>query len=86
MIYVFPLTARYENTVRATFRNALLLTVGRFPYTLLMVAVAVIAVIASLWNSVDTDVRHSALVPDRRFAAGVDQFLHFVESVQRVWR
>ncbi|HIV42218.1 MAG TPA: DUF624 domain-containing protein [Candidatus Mediterraneibacter guildfordensis] len=52
MIYVFPLTARYENMVRATFRNALLLTVGRFPYTLLMVAVAVIAVIASLWNSV----------------------------------
>ena len=52
MIYVFPLTARYENTIHATFRNAVLLTVGRFPYTLLMVAVAVIAVIASLWNSV----------------------------------
>lgn len=52
VIYVFPLTARYENTIRATFRNAMLLTIGRFPYTLLMVAVLVIAVLASLWNSV----------------------------------
>ncbi len=51
-IYVFPLTARYENTIRATFRNAMLLTVGRFPYTLLMVAVTVIAVFASLWNGI----------------------------------
>ena len=51
MIYVFPLTARYENTTRATLRNALILTVGRLPYTILMVAVAVAAVIASLWNT-----------------------------------
>lgn len=51
VIYVFPLTARYENTTRATLRNALILTVGRLPYTILMVAVAVAAVIASLWNT-----------------------------------
>lgn len=52
MIYVFPLTARYENTIGATFRNAMLLTIGRFPYTLLMVAVMAVAVVASVWNSV----------------------------------
>ena len=51
MIYAFPLTARYENTTRATLRNALILTVGRLPYTVLMVVVTVGAVIVSLWNT-----------------------------------
>lgn len=51
-IYAFALTARYENSIRATFRNALILTVAKLPYTLLMAAVTVGAVIASLWNSV----------------------------------
>ncbi len=52
MIYVFPLTARYENSIRATFRNALILTVAKLPYTVLMAVVTAAAVIASLWNSV----------------------------------
>lgn len=51
MIYVFPLTARYENNIRNTFKNALILTVARLPYTLLMIAVIVVAVVASLWNT-----------------------------------
>ena len=51
MIYVFPLTARYENAIRATFRNAVILTVGKLPYTILMIAVTVGAVIVSLWNT-----------------------------------
>lgn len=50
--YAFPLTARYENSIRATFRNALLLTIGKLPYTILMAAVVAAAVIASLWNMV----------------------------------
>lgn len=50
-IYIFPLTARYENTIRNTVRNALVLTVGKLPYTLLMVVVTVGSVIISLWNS-----------------------------------
>ena len=50
--YIFPLTARYENSIRATSRNALILAVGRLPYTILMDVVVVGAVIASLWNSV----------------------------------
>lgn len=51
IIYIFPLTARYENTISATFKNALILTIAKLPYTLLMVAVAVVAVLASLWNT-----------------------------------
>lgn len=51
MIYVFPLTARYENNIRNTFRNALILTVAKLPYTLLMILILVAAVIASLWNT-----------------------------------
>lgn len=50
-IYIFPLTARYENSIRATFRNALILTVGKLPYTLLMAAVLAAAVLGSLWNT-----------------------------------
>lgn len=50
-IYIFPLIARYENSIRATFQNALILTVGRLPYTILMAAITVAAVIASLWNT-----------------------------------
>lgn len=34
--YIFPLEARYENTVGRTLRNAVWLSVGRFPVTLLL--------------------------------------------------
>ena len=50
-ISVFPLTARYENKISATLKNALILTIAKLPYTLLMVAVVVVAVLASLWNT-----------------------------------
>lgn len=52
MIYVFPLTARYENGMKATFKNALILTVAKLPYTFVMVAVVVAAVLASFWSTV----------------------------------
>ena len=51
MIYIFPLTARYENGIKATFKNALILTVAKLPYTFLMVAIVVAAVFASLWSA-----------------------------------
>ncbi len=51
-IYVFPLTARYENSIKNTFRNALILTVGKLPYTLLMIVILVAAIFASFWNTV----------------------------------
>jgi uncharacterized membrane protein YesL len=34
--YLFPLTARFENSVGGTFRNALLLSVANFPRTLVV--------------------------------------------------
>ena len=34
-LYVFPLQARFENTVRNTLRNAWLLSIAAFPWTLL---------------------------------------------------
>lgn len=49
-IYVFPLTARYENSVKATLKNALLLSVAKLPYTILFFVIAVGAGIVSLWN------------------------------------
>jgi len=36
-VYVFPLIARYENTLKATFKNAFLLAIGRLPFTILLV-------------------------------------------------
>ncbi len=50
MIYIFPLIARYENTLSNTFKNAALLSVAKLPYTLVMMAVLIVAIIASLWT------------------------------------
>lgn len=52
MLYIFPLTARYENSIKATFKNALILTVAKLPYTLAMVVIVVVAVVVSLWSTV----------------------------------
>lgn len=39
VIYAFPLTARYENTVKNTLKNALLLSLAKLPYTILMLVI-----------------------------------------------
>ena len=39
--YAFALMARYENTLRATLKNAVILAVANFPRTLLMVVASV---------------------------------------------
>lgn len=49
-IYVFPLTARYENTVKHTLKNALILCLARLPYTILMAAVTAAPVVLTLLN------------------------------------
>ncbi len=48
-LYLFPLQARYENTVRNTLRNAWLLSVGALPWTLLSLAVIIAAVYISFF-------------------------------------
>lgn len=50
VIYVFPLTARYENTVTNTFKNALLLCIAKLPYTVLMAVITAGPVILTLLN------------------------------------
>ena len=49
--YVFPLQSRFYNTIRQTLQNALLLSIANFPKTLCMMAVTIIAVLATMWNS-----------------------------------
>lgn len=38
MQYLFPLMARYDNPVRRSVKNAVLLTISRLPYTLVLLA------------------------------------------------
>ena len=83
MAYTFPLTARYENTIRATLRNAALLSLGRLPYTLLLGASGCRS------GHILMEQRHayvcdSALVSDWRLAAGVGQFVYFAAGIQCV--
>ena len=39
VLYVFPLQAQFENTVKATIKNAFLMSIKNHPWTLLMVAI-----------------------------------------------
>lgn len=41
-LYVYPLLARFENTVPVTMTNALLISLAQFPKTLLMIAFSVV--------------------------------------------
>lgn len=47
LIYVFPLQAKFENKISVTIRNAFLLSIRYFPWTLLLVFVHLL--IAYLW-------------------------------------
>lgn len=51
VIYVFPLTARYENTVRNTIKNAAILSIAKLPYTLLMLVITVGPVVITFLNT-----------------------------------
>ena len=47
-VYVFPLIARYENPLKATFKNAFLLAVARLPFTILLVIIHVVPVFITI--------------------------------------
>lgn len=51
LVYVFPLLARFENSIRQTLQNAILLAIANAPKTLLMLAVIFAAVFLTLWNA-----------------------------------
>lgn len=47
-LYVFPLLAKFDNTIKGTFRNALLMSIRHLPKTFLMLLIPVAAVIVTL--------------------------------------
>ena len=48
-LYVFPVLARFRNTIRGTLKNALLISIMQFPKTLLMIVVYFIPVLLFLF-------------------------------------
>ena len=50
-MYVFPLLARFENTIRNTIRNAALIAIGNLPKTLLMAVFYVIPLVVSYFST-----------------------------------
>lgn len=49
-LYVFPLLSRFENTTKATIKNALLLSIANIPKTLLMLALSIAIPVVCLYN------------------------------------
>lgn len=47
VLYVFPLQAQFENTVKATIKNAFLISIKNLPWTLLMVAITAAIIVLS---------------------------------------
>lgn len=50
VIYVFPLQARFYNSIKDTFQNAVLLAIANFPKTFCMMAVMIAAVAVTFLN------------------------------------
>ena len=50
LLYVFPLQARFYNTIWNTLRNSLLMAAANAPKTLLMLAAVAGAVLLTFWN------------------------------------
>ena len=46
-LYVFPMMARYESTIKQSLKNALLIALARLPYTLLLALIVVVPVIVT---------------------------------------
>ena len=48
--YVFPYVARFENTIRNSMKNAILISILNLPYTVAIVLIPILAVLATLIN------------------------------------
>lgn len=48
--YAFSLQARFENSIKNTLKNALLLVFAKLPYTLLILIMSIGPVIATMWT------------------------------------
>lgn len=52
--YIFPVSARFENTVKNTFKNAAYMAVRHFPSTVVMLALNAIPLVCILFGSMAT--------------------------------
>ncbi len=52
MIYVYPVLSHYDNTVKNTIKNAFILSISNFPYTLLFVAVIAIPFLIAFYTNI----------------------------------
>ncbi len=50
LTYLFPLVAKFYNTIKNTFFNAFLMSIRHLPQTLIMIAIPIIAVIITFLN------------------------------------
>ena len=51
VLYVFPLQAQFENTVKATIKNAFQISIKNLPWTLLMTAITAAIIVLSYFFS-----------------------------------
>lgn len=52
-LYIFPLVAKFENTVREYFKNAALMSIKHLPYTMILAVIYVIQVYACVYMLVN---------------------------------
>lgn len=50
-MYIYPLLAKFSNTIKNTFKNALLISIRHFPKTLLMIVITALPLAAMIFNS-----------------------------------
>lgn len=50
LIYLFPVQAKFENTIMRTLKNAFLMSIANIPYTILAIALAAFLVWVGFWQ------------------------------------
>lgn len=51
LVYVFPVLARFDNPIKVTMKNSLIMAIADFPRTIVMVVITVGSVLITLFNS-----------------------------------
>lgn len=54
MLYLFPYIARFKNTLFSSFKNAFLLAISYFPYTILLVLILITSMLFTLFLPIQT--------------------------------
>ena len=54
-LYIYPVLAKFYNSIKNTFRNAFLMSIRHLPYTLLMAVITLIP-LAVHWKHLSTDI------------------------------